>query len=384
MATHDQQWFTEEELRNVAATKAYDERSLEVEKVPAEKVLQDPSRSAGQFGTEPDNVQASVSGNFGMKGYGGSNVLLQQGLYKNDAGQFSAVEDVSVDKDAKLKAFGVGGRWVGAGFETGPLSNVLAAEAKVIVDDHFKTQGQFTQAAVTWDPDTGLTSTNAVIETTKGNVATYHEFSKTSQLGDNPKYGDLTVEAHLLNPMFEKGKWVGGESNKIVGAGLQYTVPFNPSVNVAVGGGINAPINNLEDYSINAAVRFMTKDAPAVQAAARAATTVIGITDEHPALAKSTVGTIIAESTSPAVVTTQPEKPVMTVQAASQKDPMQEFIQTYIKLEADSRKQALFLDQTAGNMHKNMPGSDVGVIKEVLVDKVHDYQQQQKQQDMSV
>lgn len=150
------------------------------------------------------------------------------------------------------------------------------------------------------------------------------------------------------------------------------------------GGGINAPINNLEDYAVNATVRLMTKDAPAVQAAAPAATSVIGITDAHPALAKSNAGTVIAESTSPAVVTTTPEKPAMTVQAASQKDPMQEFIQTYIKLEADSRKQALFLDQTAGNMHKNMPGSDVGVIKEVLVDKVHDYQQQQKQENIAL
>lgn len=84
---------------------------------------------------------------------------------------------------------------------------------------------------------TGLTSTNAVIETTKGDVATYHEFSMTSQQDDNPKYGDLTIESHILNPMFEKGKWVGGESNKIVGAGLQYTVPVTPGVNVAVGGG---------------------------------------------------------------------------------------------------------------------------------------------------
>lgn len=265
MATQDNQWFTVEDLRKAGAARAFDELSSKMQEERAKDAGQGPSRAAGQFGTTEGNVQAAVSNAINAEGYAGTSATVQYGVKENAAGQFSVVGDVGTGKDGQYNGFGAGGRWVGGATEIGPASNVLAAEAKVIVDDHFRTTGQFIQAAVTWDPDTGLTATNAVIESTRGDVATLHQVSKTFQVGDN---ADVTLEAHALKPWINKGKWVGEENNVVAGAGAQYTIEVNKNVDFAVVAGVDAPVANLGDYSANLGIRIMSKDDPAVKASA--------------------------------------------------------------------------------------------------------------------
>lgn len=265
MATQDSQWFTEEDLRKANAARAFDELSSKMEQERVKDAELGPSRAAAQFGTTEGNFQAAVSNAINAEGYVGTSAMVQYGVKDNAAGQFSVVGDVSVDNDANFKAFGAGGRWVGGATETGLASNVLAAEAKVIVDDHFKTTGQFIQAAVTWDRNTGLTATNAVIESTRGDVATLHQLSKTFQVGE---IADVTLEAHALKPWLNNGKWVGEENNVVAGAGAQYTIEVNKNVDFAVVAGVDAPVARLGDYTANLGFRIMSKDDPAVIASA--------------------------------------------------------------------------------------------------------------------